>query len=107
MVDDTNDDIDQDNPEVSSSLTTPRRQMDENNNDGMTMPFDIVPGDDKFGMPMDEALALWRKMGAPVIHLGPGENCFDLERLLRHKGMSPSHLEAIRDWLAVYHSDTS
>ena len=85
---------------MSSSLSTPRRQIDENNNEGMTMSFDILPSDDKLGMPIDDALALWREMGAPVIYLGPGENCFDLERLLRNKGIRPSHLEAIQDWLA-------
>ena len=51
------------------------------------------------GITIDCALELWRSEGAPVIHLRPGENCFDLEKLLSRKDISPEHLEAVRGWL--------
>jgi len=50
-------------------------------------------------MSIEEALKLWRAEGAPVIHLGPGENCFDLEKLLSHPDIADRHLEAIKAWL--------
>lgn len=50
------------------------------------------------GMSVDKALHIWHSQGAPVIHLGPGENCFDLEKLLSgHPSLK--HLEAVREWL--------
>jgi len=51
------------------------------------------------GMPVSEALKIWRSEGAPVIHLGPGENCLDLEKLLANKDVKPEHLLAVADWL--------
>ncbi|MFC1929718.1 hypothetical protein ACFLW6_02470 [Chloroflexota bacterium] len=50
-------------------------------------------------MTIDGALKLWRAEGAPVIHLGPGENCLDLEKLLSHPDIADRHLEAIKAWL--------
>ncbi len=55
--------------------------------------------EEKIGMSIREVLALWTAEGRPVIHLGPGENCFDLERLLDHRDINPRHLAAIHDWL--------
>jgi len=52
------------------------------------------------GMSIEQALGIWTAEGKPVIHLGPGENCFDLERLLSHRDINSRHLEAIRNWLA-------
>ena len=35
----------------------------------------------------------------PVIHLGAGENCDDLAKLLSNSGVSNHHLKAVRAWL--------
>ena len=51
------------------------------------------------GMPVEKALEVWRSEGAPVIHLGPGENCRDLEKLLSNRNVKPEYLEAVRAWL--------
>jgi hypothetical protein len=51
-------------------------------------------------MSREQAIAIWAREGRPVIHLGPGENCFDLERLLSHRDINERHLEAVRQWLA-------
>ena len=51
------------------------------------------------GMPIEEAIEIWRSRGAPVIHLGPGENRFDLKKMLTNHKIKPEHLEAVRDWL--------
>ena len=51
------------------------------------------------GVTVEEALALWTEAGKPVIHLGPGENCFDLEKLLINRDINERHLVAVRDWL--------
>jgi hypothetical protein len=55
--------------------------------------------EEKIGMSIKEALALWDLEGKPVIHLGPGENCFDLEKLLSHRSINERHLAAVREWL--------
>lgn len=48
----------------------------------------------------EEAVAIWKGEGAPVVHLGPGENCFDLKRLLLSQSPTrPCHLEVIARWL--------
>lgn len=51
------------------------------------------------GMTIAEAVAIWHKEGAPVIHLSPGKNCSDLERMLSLKDIKPEHVSAIRQWL--------
>lgn len=51
------------------------------------------------GMPIEKALKLWRSQGAPVIHLGPRENCLDLSRLLSSPNVKAEHLESIKAWL--------
>lgn len=51
------------------------------------------------GMPVEKAIKVWRSGGAPVIHLGPGDNCFDLERFLSHPDTNPEHLAVVRAWL--------
>ncbi|MBT9140977.1 MAG: hypothetical protein DDT30_01563 [Dehalococcoidia bacterium] len=52
------------------------------------------------GMPVEKALEIWRSEGAPVIHLAPGENCFDLRELLSKPDTPGEHLEVIKTWLA-------
>jgi len=51
------------------------------------------------GMPIEKAIEIWRSEGAPVIHLGPGKNCSDLEKLLKNSNVKPEHLKAVRAWL--------
>jgi hypothetical protein len=51
------------------------------------------------GMTTEEAIAIWAKQGRPVIHLGPGENCPDLAKLLAQRVIKSQHLSAIREWL--------
>jgi hypothetical protein len=51
------------------------------------------------GMSREEAVSVWTEAGKPIIHLGPGENCFDLEKLLSHRDINERHLAVIRDWL--------
>ena len=52
------------------------------------------------GMGIEQALDVWSSEGKPVIHLGPGETCFDLSRLLSRHSINPRHITAVRDWLA-------
>ena len=51
------------------------------------------------GMSIYQALDVWTKAGRPVIHLGPSENCLDLERLLTNSDINPRHPPVIREWL--------
>jgi hypothetical protein len=55
--------------------------------------------EENIGMSLEEAIALWTVEGKPVVHLGPGENCFDLEKLLSHRNINERHLAAIKEWL--------
>jgi hypothetical protein len=50
-------------------------------------------------MPLQNVVKLWQSAGAPLIHLGPGENCEDLKTLLSDPDISTKHIEAIRMWL--------
>ena len=51
------------------------------------------------GMPIEKVLEIWQKEGAPLIHLGAGENCDDLEKLLKNTNVKPEHLQAVKAWL--------
>ncbi len=51
------------------------------------------------GMTVEQAIAVWTAEGKPIIHLGPGENCFGLEKLLSHRDINECHLAAVRVWL--------
>ena len=55
--------------------------------------------EEKLGMSIDDAIAIWTEEGKPVINLGPGENCFDLEKLLSHRDINERHLATVREWL--------
>jgi hypothetical protein len=70
--------------------------------DGGSVGFVGIVGDSKnipiLGMTVKEALEAWRSEGAPVIHLGAGENCHDLEKLLS-KRCNERQLEAVKAWL--------
>ena len=50
-------------------------------------------------MSIGQALSIWEEAGKPVINLGPGENCFGLEKLLSHRDINDRHLAAVREWL--------
>ena len=52
------------------------------------------------GVTAEKALALWTEAGKPVINLGPGENCFNLEKLLSNRDINERHIAAIKTWLA-------
>ena len=67
--------------------------------DGGTPPHTLPDYSADLGMPVEKAIELWRAEGAPVIHLGPGENCFDLKKLLANFDVKREHLEAVRRWL--------
>jgi hypothetical protein len=47
-----------------------------------------------------DIIELWITKGRPVVHLGPGENCEDIEKLLSHSNISPPHVTAINKWYA-------
>jgi len=47
---------------------------------------------------VDQVLEQWRSEGLPMIHLGPGENCTNLEKLLS-RPEKMEHLEGVRAWL--------
>lgn len=51
------------------------------------------------GMPVEDAIEIWRSAGAPVIHLGSSENCLDLAKLLGQRDIKPEHLSVIKEWL--------
>jgi hypothetical protein len=51
------------------------------------------------GMSLQDAVKVWHSAGAPLIHMGPGENCEDLEALLSNPDISTKHIEVIRLWL--------
>jgi len=55
--------------------------------------------EEKLGMTIAQALKVWEEAGKPIIHLGPGENCFGLEKLLSHRDINERHLAAVRQWL--------
>jgi len=65
-------------------------------------------GQDKFtqtlGMTVEQAIDIWRQEGSPVIHLGPGEDCVGLEKLLSHSDINPLHLLAVKGWLQQHRS---
>ncbi|MDD5501697.1 MAG: DUF3854 domain-containing protein, partial [Candidatus Omnitrophica bacterium] len=52
-----------------------------------------------FNMTREQVISIWEEAGRPIIHLGPGENCFGLDKLLSHRDINERHLFAIKDWL--------
>ena len=51
------------------------------------------------GIPVEKAIDLWRSEGAPMVNLGLGEICLDLEKLLSYPNIKPEQLEAVKKWL--------
>ncbi len=88
----------------STSPTSPIKKSGELENieakkENMTEGLGDVDTESALGMPVQKALELWRSEGAPIIHLGPGENCSDLEKLLSNRNVKSGHLEAVKAWL--------
>jgi hypothetical protein len=46
----------------------------------------------------EEIIRLWKAEGKPVIHLGPGQNCENLELLLSRKDLPVEYKRAIKKW---------
>ena len=60
-----------------------------------------VPEDVKeniLGKPIPEVIVAWTKAGKPLIHLGPGRNCLDLENFLGGPA-TEEDLKAVRGWM--------
>jgi len=57
------------------------------------------PLEDYLHMTREQAVDIWEEEGKPVITLGPGENCLDLDKLLNRRDINERHLTAIRQWL--------
>jgi len=55
--------------------------------------------EERLGMTVEQALGIWTAEGKPLINLGPGENCSNLEKMLSHRNINERHLAAIREWL--------
>lgn len=66
---------------------------------GETQPHTIDRREEILGMSVEKAVELYRSEGAPVIHIAPKENCFDLEELLSDPTIKQYQLEAIKAWL--------
>lgn len=67
--------------------------------DGKTHPPTIDRYEAILGMAVDKVIEIWRSEGAPVIHLGHGENCHDLKKLLTSHDVKTYQLEAMSEWL--------
>ena len=50
-------------------------------------------------MTVEQTVGIWEEAGRPIIHLGPGENCFGLDKLLSHRNVNERHLAAVGEWL--------
>lgn len=48
---------------------------------------------------ISEILAFWNSLERPLVQLGPGENCEDLQKLLSKRNILPRHLEAVHSWV--------
>jgi len=55
--------------------------------------------EDFLHMTREQIVDIWEEAGKPVINLGPGENCFGLDKLLSHRDINERHLAVIREWL--------
>lgn len=51
------------------------------------------------GISAEEVLRIWKQLGAPIIYLGRGENCEDMEKLLMQTNPHDYQLQAIKGWL--------
>jgi len=83
-------------PTIDSSCKSDRLPKID---DTLNAPIEIPTIEAVLGMSVPKAIEIWRSEGAPVIHLGPGENCEDLAQLLSNHNVKPEHLQAVRAWL--------
>ena len=51
------------------------------------------------GMPVADAVELWRSAGAPMVHLAQGVNCVDMGKFLARPDVPPEHIAAIAEYL--------
>lgn len=56
-------------------------------------------------MTIADAIAIWTAEGKPVLNLGPGETCFDMEKLLTWGEINERHLKIVKDWLEAKKRD--
>lgn len=78
----------------AKKMTTPKDLATSNSEE-------IVPEDGPTPcliQPREKTIKLWVSKGRPLIHLGPGENCQDLEKLLSNENILTKHIEAINKW---------
>ncbi len=80
--------------ELRDDASHPKPSRGNNSKVGMASDSNV---EKELGISISEAIAIWEKEGAPVIHLGLGENCFDLRRLLSNP--NPRHIQKIQEWL--------
>jgi hypothetical protein len=65
-------------------------------------PIPVMPIDRReaiLGMPVDQAIAIWRSKRSPVFALRQDEYCRDMKRLLSDPDCRDRHLKAVRVWL--------
>ena len=88
-------------PDVSTVFEAKTEEVDRLTplTDDDTPPCTTGPHESAIGLPVTEAIEVWRAAGAHAIHLGPGVNCLDLEKLLTRPDVPQEHLEAVRAWL--------
>jgi len=82
-----------------SSVKDPSRDFEANGDGDDRCDGFLRDRERQLGMAVSEAIALWSAKGKPVIHLGPGENCFDLEKLLTWPVIKEEDLAIVKNWL--------
>lgn len=81
------------------------QENDTLNNSSFENPLSLKTNDplnileNMLSISVEKAIEIWNREGAPVIHLGPGENCLDLEKMLSNQNIKPEHLQVINNWL--------
>ncbi|MBN2238673.1 MAG: DUF3854 domain-containing protein [Dehalococcoidales bacterium] len=85
--------------EGSQGDTEPSRDFEANCEGSDNREGFIRDTEENIGMSIDDAINIWVKAEKPVINLGPGETCHDLEKLLTNHRISKRHLVVIKDWL--------
>ena len=77
----------------------PSRDFEANREGSDSCEGFIKGTEERLGMTVEQAPGIWTAEGKPVINLGSGENCLDLEKLLSHRNINERHLAAVRAWL--------
>jgi len=96
------------NSEAGSDVTADEADEADNLGEDMRTVLDATepvagqetdPLEDFLHMTREQIVDIWEEGGKPVIYLGPGENCTDLEKLLSRRDISECHLAAVKEWL--------